>query len=217
METKPILLKKKKQEEKKKKLDITTMGMVCFSIVIMIVLAGLGAYTSSIEEELSNYKWDLKNEIKAHNMTYQELINATNDLQELNNQYSKAVEDLEEANEQLEIYRTGNTYSLRDPTYLEMKNFLEEDKTNENQYNEENYLCIHFARDVIFNAKEQGIRAGAVYIYFESNNGHAIIAFDTIDKGIIYVEPQTDEEVILVKGIQYPSKFEILKSFVVIF
>lgn len=220
METKPIILKTKnqtKQNKQKKKVDIITIGMVSFVIVIMIVLAGLGLYANSIEKELSDVKWDLRNEIKNHNITNQELINTSQELQETYNKYIETIKDLEKANEQIDLYQEGNRYNLRDPTYSEMLSFLEEDKTNENQYDEENYICIHFVRDVIINAKEQGIRAGAVYIYFESDNGHAIIAFDTIDNGRIYIEPQTDEEVILVKGIQYPNKFEILKSFVVIF
>ena len=44
------------------------------------------------------------------------------------------------------------------------------------------------------NAENAGFRCAFVEIRYKKG-GHAIIAFDTIDRGLCYFEPQTDEVV----------------------
>jgi len=88
---------------------------------------------------------------------------------------------------------TGHGYTIKDPTYRQMVSFIEKDKTNREQYIEDKYICQDFAMDVCNHAEEQGIRCAYVNILFPDGRGHAIVAFNTIDKGLIYIEPQTDE------------------------
>ena len=89
----------------------------------------------------------------------------------------------------------GHGYILRDPTYAEAVAFLRKDKTDENEYIEDTYgvyVCSHFVQDVCNNAENEGIRCAFVELrYLES--AHAIIAFDTIDNGLVYFEAMTDE------------------------
>ena len=96
----------------------------------------------------------------------------------------------------------GHGYTLKDPTYEEAVTFLRQDKTDENEYIEDTYgvyVCSHFARDVGNNAEEAGLRCAFVELrYLEG--GHAIIAFNTIDKGLVYFEPRTDDRVRPVVG-----------------
>ncbi len=88
-----------------------------------------------------------------------------------------------------------NGYNITDPTYAEVLAFLREDKTNQNEYVNPSYVCSHFARDVCNNAESQGIRCAFVDMRFP-DSGHALIAFNTTDKGLVYFEPQTDEKVV---------------------
>ena len=89
----------------------------------------------------------------------------------------------------------GHGYTLRDPTYEEAVSFLERDKTSDNEYNNDDYgvyVCSHFARDVCNNAEAEGLRCAIVHlIYIEV--GHAIVAFDTVDEGLVYFDAITDE------------------------
>jgi hypothetical protein len=101
----------------------------------------------------------------------------------------------------LDVGRTHG-YNIHDPTYEEMKDFITRDKTDENTYNINTYTCINFAADVINNAKAENIRCALVYLEF-SNGAHTIVAFDTIDRGRIFIEPQTDEEVSVNVGSPY--------------
>jgi hypothetical protein len=88
----------------------------------------------------------------------------------------------------------GHGYTLRDPTYKQAVAFLARDKTDKNEYDEDSYVCSHFARDVDNNAEAEGLRCAFVDLRY-SQGGHSIIAFNTIDKGLVYFEPQFDDEV----------------------
>jgi hypothetical protein len=103
----------------------------------------------------------------------------------------------------IERMTTGYGYILKDPTYQEMKSFINSDKTDLKLYDRTNYNCSDFSADVILNAAKQKIRCAYVSIYFAGDTGHAIIAINTTDRGLIYIEPQEDEEVNLQVGKNY--------------
>jgi len=89
----------------------------------------------------------------------------------------------------------GHGYTLRDPTYREAVDFIEEDKTSDNEYNDAGYgiyVCSHFARDVCNNAEAEGLRCAFVLLIFP-DSGHAIVAFETVDKGLVYFDAITDD------------------------
>ena len=96
----------------------------------------------------------------------------------------------------------GHGYTLRDPTYREAVTFLREDKTDKNKYVEDAYVCSHFARDVCNNAEAEGLRCAFVELRY-SEGGHSIIAFDTIDEGLVYFDAITDERAKPVVGKRY--------------
>jgi hypothetical protein len=84
-----------------------------------------------------------------------------------------------------------------------MKTFLAQDPTNNNTYEEDQYVCVDFAAAVNNNAEAKGIRCAVVDIFYPDGYGHTIVAFDTTDRGLIYIEPQFDQEVKLVVGRSY--------------
>lgn len=100
---------------------------------------------------------------------------------------------------------SGYSYAFRDPTYEELKAFLAADTTDLNEYDIDTYVCEDFAFDVRLHAMQQKIRCAYVYLIFAGMR-HSIIAFNTTDKGIIYIEPQTDNEVNLQIGWHYWSE-----------
>ena len=101
----------------------------------------------------------------------------------------------------------GHSYTLKDPTYEEALDFLRLDKTNENEYIEGVYICIHFASDVSNNAEAAGFRSALVDVLFPQM-GHTLVAFRTIDEGLVYFDPQTDERVRPVIGRRYHQCIE---------
>jgi hypothetical protein len=85
-----------------------------------------------------------------------------------------------------------NNPSATNPTYAELIAFIQQDTTDTNDYLENpyiGYVCADFAEDVHNNAEAAGIRAASVSIQFKgSDKGHACNAFDTIDKGLVYID-----------------------------
>lgn len=87
----------------------------------------------------------------------------------------------------------GYGYTLKDPTYDQAVAFVKEDRTNENKYVEDTYVCSHFSRDVCNNAEGEGFRCAFVELRYPDGKGHAIVAFNTVDEGLVYFESQSDE------------------------
>lgn len=100
------------------------------------------------------------------------------------------------------LKETNSGYMLRNPTYAEMKEFLSNDITSHKSYISEEYICTDFAAEVNNNAEAAGIRCATVYINY-IGAGHAIVGFETTDKGLIFIEPQYDKEVKLTIGKSY--------------
>ena len=108
----------------------------------------------------------------------------------------------------------GHGYTIKDPTYAEVIAFLERDTTDSNEYIEGIYECQHFVRDICDNAEAEGFRCAYVGLRYPAQ-GHAIVAFNTVDRGLVYFEPQFDagvepvtgkrfrECVILEEGVEY--------------
>jgi len=85
-----------------------------------------------------------------------------------------------------------NNPDATNPTYGELIAFIQEDPTDTNDYLENphiGYVCADFAEDVHNNAEAVGIRAAWVGIDFEGDDeGHALNAFETIDRGLVYID-----------------------------
>lgn len=86
----------------------------------------------------------------------------------------------------------SNNPNAADPTYAELIAFIKGDTTDTNAYIEKGpiaYVCSDFAEDVHNNAEAEGIRAAWVGIDLRgSDEGHALNAFETTDRGLVYVD-----------------------------
>lgn len=73
-------------------------------------------------------------------------------------------------------------------TYEELIDFIVTDRTDEKVYSPL-YVCSDFAEKVHNNAEAQGIKAAWVSVEFEDDPiGHAINAFETTDKGLVFID-----------------------------
>lgn len=96
----------------------------------------------------------------------------------------------------------GIGYNIHDPTYSEVILFIEQDKTDEYEYDRDGFNCQDFSATVKRNAFNKGYRCFYVSIEFPEG-AHAIIGFNTTDQGFIYIEPQHDKIVTLQIGNKY--------------
>lgn len=150
-------------------------------------ISSLQAAVNSQESELSTTK--------------AELLTITTELEDTKNHLSNVEDELEATELRLSAMQTDMLH-LHNPTFEEAISFLAEDKTDSNEYVEDTYVCSHFAYDVNTHADSQGIRCAYVDMRYPQT-AHAIIAFDTTDKGLVYFDPSTDERVKPVVGKEY--------------
>ena len=92
---------------------------------------------------------------------------------------------------------------LRNPTHKEMREFLAGDETDSNPYVVGEYNCVDFSAQLSNNVEANGIRVAYVRIRAEKW-GHVLVAFETTDRGLIFIEPQSDRKVELVIGEPFP-------------
>lgn len=89
--------------------------------------------------------------------------------------------------------------TLRNPSWEELKAFLWEDKTDQLEYVFPTFVCHDFAKSLQASAKEAGWRCAFVSVRLEgypdwfnygipSNTGHSLNAFETTDKGLVYID-----------------------------
>jgi hypothetical protein len=94
---------------------------------------------------------------------------------------------------------------LKKPSFDEVMAFIKEDGTDQMMVAN----CLTRAERLNNEAINHGIWCYVVlFNYFtgESYGFHAIVAFDTKDKGLIYIEPQTDDVVKCDIGVEYGAE-----------
>lgn len=98
-----------------------------------------------------------------------------------------------------------NNPTATDPTYDELINFIKADWTDNNNSNPGSYVCADYACDLHDNAEKAGIKAGVVAIEFTDNgDGHACNAFNTTDKGLVFVDCTSFDSIVDVnEGTEY--------------
>ncbi|MBA7642933.1 hypothetical protein ES703_50642 [subsurface metagenome] len=106
------------------------------------------------------------------------------------------------------VYTIGSTsqaIELKNPTFQELRDFILRDPTSHNEFVLNEYECRHFATDVNNNAEAEGLRCAFVLLCFDRGQ-HSVVAFDTTDRGLVYIEPQTDAAIHPEVGSKYQEK-----------
>ena len=123
---------------------------------------------------------------------------------QLRDQILQRSEELNNTLDELALRQTAPRYTVHDPLYWEARDFLTNDTTDLTPFNETTFNSAHYAQKVNNNAEKKGIRCAYVKVTFsDSNQTHALLAFETTDRGLNFFEPQTDEKVNLQIGKNY--------------
>jgi len=81
-----------------------------------------------------------------------------------------------------------NYMPATDPTWQELVEFIRSDTTDEDLYLEGIHMCASFAEKLHNNAEQTGIRAAWVAVDLAGSELHALNAFNTVDRGIMFVD-----------------------------
>jgi len=194
----------KSNKSSHKKTSIAILIIIAFIITAVFLTYTIrGKEIQSLDAHYKSRVDSLSNEINSLN----EIINISDskvaqllsvkfqmeiEISQLTNDSNNLENNLSATQQELDLLKQGDKYSMHDPTYSEVVNFIAVDDTNTNEYVPDVFTCINFAQGVNNNAESIGIRCCVIHVEFETN-AHALIGFNTIDKGMVYVEPQSDE------------------------
>jgi hypothetical protein len=80
------------------------------------------------------------------------------------------------------------------PSFDRLMTFLKSDTTCEHRYIDGEFTCVEFALMLHDNAERAGLRAAYVLVAFDKGIGHALAAFETTDRGRVFVDPTGDKD-----------------------
>ncbi|MBI2850281.1 MAG: hypothetical protein HYX80_04465 [Chloroflexi bacterium] len=182
------------------------VALIRIVLAVVILVGGLAALDVIIYLNAANGSFDDRVAAAfrdAYDYGYAQTFDAT--YQEARDEgfdkgYSKGYEISKKSAAGEPVSRLVETHN---PTYSELMAFLAEDKTDGKPYIEGEYVCFEYAAELNNNADVRGLQAA--YVRLRSDDwGHAVVAFETVDKGLIFIEPQSDSVVNLVVGQPYP-------------
>jgi len=78
--------------------------------------------------------------------------------------------------------------TAQDPSWAELQAFVLYDDTDEQPYVEDSFVCTDFAAMLHDRAEAEGIRAAYVSVELTGSPGHALDAFNTTDRGPVYID-----------------------------
>ncbi len=94
----------------------------------------------------------------------------------------------------LSLLRLNNTTTANNPSWQQLISFLLADPTDDKTYRENRFDCVDFAEMLHNNAEAAGIKTAFVTVDFRGDPiGHALNAFKTTDRGLVYVDCTGDD------------------------
>jgi len=132
-----------------------------------------------------SYNIDLdENKLQIENLTQENL--------ELKNQIELLEKEISDFGKYFKDKSEVASSELRNPSYDELKMFLEIDDTNELVYSD-TFDCSGFALELSKCAKTNGLNCGTVETE-QDKQGHMLNVFNTTDKGTVYIDATGNEQ-----------------------
>ena len=173
--------------------------MRALSIILLLLLAGLVGLVCSGENE------EKEQELAK---TLAELNATKAELERVKIQLNQTLAELNEAKARIEVLKRDYYLLRKNITFKDVRRFLWRDDTDVHGKG----LCYHRAIRMWHNAVEDGLFASPVVLTFPGA-GHMIIAFNTTDKGIVYVDPELDVFVNVTLGRDYFEENELCSRY----
>ena len=119
--------------------------------------------------------------------------NLQDDKTELENKALLLEADKEKVRSFLANISEAKESELKNPTWDELKIFLNSDDTNKLVYNK-SFDCTAFAIQLFKRARNSGLISGIVEVeYEEDRTGHMLNVFQTVDKGLAFIDVTGNE------------------------
>lgn len=158
-------------------------------IIASILAAGLATVLNVTESAYS----DLLSKFNEISRRHGTLSGSYDRLVEERDNLTKRYNELAERYTLLDLPLKNETV----PSTSELEHWLQTDGTNEYEYDDPDFMCIHFSVILMLHARAQHFNMGVILVYGHRNEtgepfSHSINAIITTE-GLVYVEPQLDK------------------------
>lgn len=168
--------------------------IIGLELFLLGVVSGLYLKVKGIEENLGIYEIRIKgifNELE-------HLYNRTNNLNDKLTSTSSSLENLQSrvSNLEAQLYNLNERVKQRglvNPTYSQLLGFMIRDNTEKHDYDNETFNCADYTNLFIQNFAKEGFFSCFTELVFTNDEAHAIVAVNTTDRGLVYVDPQDDK------------------------
>ena len=171
---------------------------VMFIIATCLVMVLLNGCVSASEPETSQA--EVTSQVEEKYNLEEEKQKLQSDYDTLKEEYDALKSDYEDLQSNYQrLIDTSKQSTLRNPTWAELKDFLEMDDTDTFPYNEDTFDCTGYAITLRDRVRELGFRCAFVEIAFQQKQGHALNGFQTTDKGLIFVDTTKNDAIAYVE------------------
>jgi len=171
------------------------MGNYLYTGIILLFIALIvSMITSRLSYQELNQK--ISNLSQENDLLKNQISNLQSEISKLQSILTNTQSQLDKL--QPEISRLQDRISkerIVQPSYSDVLAFIEEDDTDKQEYVSENYtfICTDFTNRFINNFLKKGFFSCEAIIYLPENSSHSLVAINTTDKGLIFIDPQTDK------------------------
>ena len=102
--------------------------------------------------------------------------------------YTQVFDVLNAAGGNGEPIRLSENTQATDSSWWQLREFLVADDTDEHLYIPDSFVCADFAAMLHDRAESAGIKTAYVSVDFTQGPGHALDAFNTTDRGLVYID-----------------------------
>jgi len=104
----------------------------------------------------------------------------------------KHIEEINSCQEEIEHYKELPIWDMS-PTFSKVKILVRENQIDKAEYNED-FNCVEFSFGLIKAFAEEKMYSCIAWIIFTNGTeSHSLVAVNTSDEGLIYIEPQEDK------------------------
>lgn len=163
------------------------IGVIVF--IFVIIFFGMNDKIQEKENEISGLNYEI------------------DDLQSKNSELREYNEELQNDKKELKEEMKRKEMIDYNPPLKKVREIVEETDVDRNTYVEGEYNCAEFSYDLVNEFLERDVHSCSVELIFNDDSAHGLVALNTSDKGVIYVEPQDDKIIYnLEKGDDYCEK-----------
>ena len=174
--------------------------LILFGIITILIVPNFQESLAQIQGNISLLRATQNNMVITQNQiasTQNKLIKVQSKISNLSSEITELKQNVTAYQFTLELYKERvNQFKERAvtiPTIGQLRAFTLNSHINYNKYLNNSFVCSNFANLFVQKFRQEGYFSCVTEIVFDNDMAHMLVAVNTTDKGVVFVEPQTGQ------------------------